>query len=51
MNVFFVNEFEVGVNDSVFSGSEQQKVEFTCRRLQTGNRKFVAIKYFGQRML
>ena len=26
MNVFCVNEFEVGVNDSIFSGNEQQKV-------------------------
>ena len=28
MNVFYVNEFEVGVNDSIFSGNEQQKVYF-----------------------
>ena len=26
MNVFCVNEFEVGINDSIFSGNEQQKV-------------------------
>ena len=26
MNVFCVNEFGVGVNDSIFSGNEQQKV-------------------------
>ena len=26
---FFVNEFEVSVNDSVFSGNEQQKVYYT----------------------
>ena len=25
---FCVNEFEVGVNDSIFSGNEQQKVYF-----------------------
>ena len=29
MNVFCVNEFEVGVNDSIFSGNEQQKVYYT----------------------
>ena len=26
MNVFCVNEFEVGVNDSIFSGNKQLKV-------------------------
>ena len=26
MDVFCVNEFEVGVNDSLFPGNEQQKV-------------------------
>ena len=25
---FCVNEFEVGVNDSIFSSNEQQKVQF-----------------------
>ena len=25
---FCVNEFEVGVNDSIFSGNEQQKMSF-----------------------
>ena len=27
---FCVNEFEVGVNDSIFSGNEQQKVYFAA---------------------
>ena len=27
---FCVNEFEVGVNDSIFSGNEQQKVKWRC---------------------
>ena len=27
---FCVNEFEVGVNDSIFSGNEQQKAYFFC---------------------
>ena len=30
---FCVNEFEVGVNDSIFSGNEQQKVYFVTNRL------------------
>ena len=25
---FCVNEFEIGVNDSIFSGNEQRKVEY-----------------------
>ena len=28
---FCANEFEVGVNDSIFSGNEQQKVYIACR--------------------
>ena len=27
---FCVSEFEVGVNDSIFSGNEQQKVYYSC---------------------
>ena len=26
---FYVNEFEVGVNDRIFSGNEQQKVYYS----------------------
>ena len=34
---FCVNEFEVGVNDSIFSGNEQQKVY--CVRWQHGGQE------------
>ena len=33
MNVFCVSEFEGGVNDSIFSGNEQQKVYYKMATL------------------
>ena len=40
---FCVNEFEVGVNDSVFSGNEQQKVYYYCNSHNTQLRIIILI--------
>ena len=36
MNVFCVNAFEAGVDDSIFSGNEQQKVYFRVNEFEVG---------------
>ena len=33
---FYVNEFQVGVNDSIFSGNEHQKVYYNFSRIVKG---------------
>ena len=38
---FCVNEFEVGVNDRIFSGNEQQKVYYTSQSWQSRNHLFL----------